>query len=208
MADPRPTISGATEGFNTRLTARGYGSRLLRCVRLAHGVEVGTQEDAAANGRALYPLNVVAPTFLVSAVFVDWAEREAFSRWAVDYMRRAATNQRVSGYLYVEVPARRFARYGVLAGPLVYGDVVGTVSYPCDLTFVGAQDPVGASRASFYRAAAKDTVAAPYFYPSGSQKAGAESLEGTLYDPTPSPAVPTVAEPTPSRRFPGGLIAE
>jgi hypothetical protein len=208
MADPRPTIPGAAAGWNCRLTARGYGSRLLRCLRVAYGVEIGVQEDFAANARTLYPLNRTSPVFLLSAVFQSWEEREAFNRWASVYMRKVATNQPVSGYLYVEVPARRFARYGVLAGPLVYGETIGDVSFPSNLTFVGAQTPVADSRTSYYRPASKDKTEAPHFYPSGSQKAGAESLEGTLYDPTPQPAVPEVAEPAPSRRFPSGVIAE
>lgn len=208
MADPRPTIAGAAEGYNSRLTARGYGSRLLRCERVGYPLEVGVAEDRAANSRSLYPLNRTSATFLISAVFQTWEEREAFNRWARQYMLKVATNQPISGYLYVEVPARRFARYGVLAGPLLYGEAVGDKAYHVDLTFVGAQDPVGDSRTSYYQPAAKDRNDAPSFYPSGTQKAGAESLAGTLYDPKPAATVPGVDEPAPSRRFPGGLIAE
>ncbi len=133
--------------------------------------------------------------------------REAFNDWAREYMRKVATNQPVAGYVYVEVPTRRFTRYGVLAGPLLSGAAIGDLSYRVDLTFVGAQVPLADVHTSYYKAAPKDLVEAPHFYPSGTQKAGAESLEGTFYDPRPTPAVAPVAEPTPSRKFPGGITA-
>lgn len=196
MAEP-VSFPGATAGYNCRITVRGYGSRVVMCTRLAYGVEVGAREDEAARTRSLYPLYRTSPSFVVSAVFASWALREAFNSWAADYMARAVAGQGASGYAYVEAPDRRFARYGVLTGPLVYGASVGDLAYHTDLTFVGAQDPVPGVGVSYYRPASKDRVDAPYFYPSGSQRAGAESLEGTFYDPTPAGPVPDVGEVPP-----------
>jgi hypothetical protein len=191
------TFPGAAVGYNCRLSVRGYGSRVLMCTRLSYGVEVSARDDEAARSRSLYPMYRASPSFVVSAVFASWSLREAFNAWATEYMARATAARGTSGYAYVEVPDRRFARYGVLVGPLVYGASVGDLAYHVDLGFEGAQDPVPGVGVSYYRPASKDLADAPYFYPSGTQRAGAESLEGTFYDPTPAGAVPDVTEVPP-----------
>lgn len=196
MADAA-TFPGAPAGYNCRITVRGFGSRLVMCTRLAYGVEVGAREDEAARARSLYPLYRTSPSFSLAAVFASWRQREDFNSWAADYMARAVSRQGASGYAYVEVPTRRFSRYGVLTGPLMYGAAVGDLAYHVDLTFVGAQDPAPGIGVSYYLPASKDRTEAPYFYPAGTQPAGAESLEGTFYDPTPAGATPDVGEVPP-----------
>ena len=205
MAEPRQaTISGATSGYNCRFSVRSYGSRVVRVTSLSYGVEAITKVDEAAATMVLYPLARETPSFTLELVFLSYAEREGFTAWLSTYMRRVVANQKIGGYVYVVVPARRFARNGVPIGPLPYGDQMGMLGYPVTLPFVGVHDPISsvgqaqAAGVSYYRAPSKDTAQAPAFYPSGSQTAGAESLEGTFYDPTP-PDSGTVSEPGPTR---------
>lgn len=208
MAEPRQAnIPGAPEGYNGRLSIRSYGSRVVRVTAISYGVEATTQMDESAGSRVLYPLARETVSFTLEMAFLSWAERESFTAWASTYMRRVAANQPIGGYVYVIVPARRFARNGIPVGPLPYGDRIGTVGYPVTLPFVGVHEPVSAvgrtpsGGVSYYRPPSKDTTQAPFFYPAGKQKAGAESLEGTFYDPTP-PDSGTVSEPEPSVRPP------
>jgi hypothetical protein len=198
-----PDIPGAPLGYNCRLSARGYGSRVLRCVRISYRVQIGTTDDEGPNARAVYPLHRLVPGFTVVAAMLSYAEREAFNRWMREYMQRVASNQRVSGYVHVSVPARGFSRAGVPVGPLAYGDQAGQFYYPTTIGFVGATDPISAvgggspAGSSRYIAPSKDRTEAPYFYPAGNQKAGAESLEGTFYDPRPAAPSPNEVSEVP-----------
>lgn len=204
-----PDIAGAPVGYNARITAAGYGSRLLRCLRVSYGVQVNTTDDEAASARATYPLARVIPSFTLVVSLHTLAERDAFNAWVREYMRQVTTNQRVSGYMNVTVPSRNFSRSGVPVGPLTYGARSGDFWWPTQISFVGVTDPVsavGASTvpgASRYVGPSKDTTDAPYFYPAGTQKAGAESLEGTFFDPRPStPSSDEVAEVAPYEQSP------
>lgn len=203
MAEPAlATISGATAGYNCRLSVRSYGSRVVRAEALSYGVEVAYTESHGPGGRVLYPLARDTPGFSLDLVFVSYADREGFSAWMSTYMRRVSTNQRIGGFVYVVVPARRFARNGVPVGPLLYGDQVGTRAYRVSVRFVGVYDPISGvgqtsvGGVSYYKAPSKDTSNAPYFYPSGTQVAGAETVEGTLYDPAPPDPAAVVEPPT------------
>jgi hypothetical protein len=190
-----PTIPGAAEGYNGKMSAAGYGSRLVVVLGISHGPRVAAEEAEAANYRVLYTINQQGSSFSIRLSFRDWQQREDFSAWMREYMRRVATNQRVSGYMLTQVPARRFSRLAVPMGPLPYGDEVGAITYPLEMQFKGASDPtsaVGSSApaGSRFVAPAKDASAAAY-YPAGVQRAGAESLEGTFFDTTPERAAGT-----------------
>jgi hypothetical protein len=187
-----PTIPGAAEGFNGKLSASGYGSRLVRVVGIAQGPTFENQEAEAASRRVLYPLSNDDGDFQLAMAFLTWDEREAFNSWVRGYLLRVTTNQRVSGYMLVQVPARHFSRVGVPVGPLSYGDQVGTLAYPSTVRFIGTIDPTSAvgkttTAGSRFVAPSKDSSALAY-YPSGTQASGASSLEGTFFDPTPAAA--------------------
>lgn len=172
MAEPRnPTIPGSREGFNCLLSVAGYGKRVVRCLSIYHGIDISSSQDETRDAAAFYTLNVTASNFFLGLTFLSRAERETFSRWCVGWARAVSANQPVGGYMRVQVPARRFNRSAVLQGGLVFGDAIGTVSYPLTLRFIGADDPVSAvgsasvSEDSFFQTATRDTVNAPYFYP-------------------------------------------
>ena len=189
-----PTIPGAPLGHNCLMVVRKYGSRAARVTDVAYGLNIGSTEDEAATTRAYYPINQYIPAFDLTYVFTSKAERDAFSRWLQTYMGRVATNQNIGGYVYVQVPARNIAFNGVPLGPLVYGESVPTdLTYAVTVRYVGVTNPIsGVGKSSLagvsqFQLPRKDTKDAPYFYPAGTQKSGQESLEGTLYDPTPPP---------------------
>jgi hypothetical protein len=189
------TIPGAPQGFNCLMVIRKYGSKAVRCLDVAYGLNIGSTEDEAAARRVYYPLNQYIAAYDLILAFATLAERDAFNNWLQTYMARAASNQNIGGYVYVQVPAREVAFNGIPLGPLMYGDTVpNDLYYPTTVRFIGAVSPVsgvGVSSSlagvSQFRLPSKDTTDAPHFYPGGTQKSGATSLAGTLYDPSPPP---------------------
>jgi hypothetical protein len=199
MANDNPTIPHAPAGYNCLMVVQKYGSRVAMVTDISYALNIGSSEDEAASRRVYYPLNQYIPAFDISYVFKSRVERDAFNQWMQAYMQKAASNQNIGGYVYVQIPARNIAFNGVPLGPLVYGEAVPTTpSYPLSVRYVGVTNPTSAigktalAGVSQFQLPTKDTKDAPYFYPAGKQKAGAETLEGTLYDPTPPRTVPPV----------------
>jgi hypothetical protein len=83
-------------------------------------------------------------------------------------------------------------------GPLTWGEQTPqNLQYPTQIRFVGAVSPTSAigsktklSGISQFQLPKKDVSEAPFFYPAGTQKSGAVSLQGTLYDPIPVTQLP------------------
>jgi hypothetical protein len=204
MANSNATIPGAPEGFNCLMVIRQYGSKAVRCLDVAYGLNIGSTEDEAAARRVYYPLNQYIAAYDLVLAFTSRGERDAFNHWVQTYMQRASANQKIGGYVYVQVPARNIAFNGVPLGPLTYGDTIpNDLYYPTNIRFVGTVSPISAvgnssvlSGVSQFRLPTKDTTDAPFFYPGGTQKSGASSLEGTLYDPTPPTVKPKKKQDT------------
>lgn len=194
MAEPtNVTIKGQREGLNMLLSIGGYGSRALRVIRLEHGIHVVTSEDTAANSKTLNTLNVTSGPFTVIVAFLTREERDSFNLWMHTYIMKVVNNEKVSGYSRVQIPARRFDKYAILKGRLVYGDHIGTLSYPAQLTFISASDPLSAigqtklSGVSRVVQASRDDDAA-YFYPTYYVDGKSGDAEGVIYGrPKPAP---------------------
>jgi hypothetical protein len=199
VADPTTvTIPGATEGLNCRLTVGGYGVFLCRTLRLTFSLNILSNEGEAATRRAFYPWVTSGSSFDMAVIHKTWEEREVFNAWVKGYMDRVAANQRISGSMKIEVPARRFHRVGVCQGSLAFGDKwdAPNATRLTTLSFVGASEPISVAQGdtagtSYYKAPKVEAALGQHFYPSGRQVSGAESLEGTLFDATPTedPAV-------------------
>lgn len=194
----RATIPGAPDGFNCLLAVRKYGSKIVRCTDVSYPLTIGSNEDEAANRRVYYPLNQYIPGFTLGFEFVSRAERDSLNNWLLSYMRKVADNQSIGGYVFVQVPARNIAFNAIPLGPLTYGEQTPpNLRYPASMQFQGAVSPVSGvgiksalTGISQFKLPSKDTRDAPYFYPAGNQKAGAVSLQGTLYDPIPVSTIP------------------
>lgn len=213
MAEPRVvTIPGAPEGYNCRLSVGGYGSRVCRAVVIQYDLKVIGEDASAANRRAYYPVVVAGSSFDLQVIHKTYDEREAFNTWVRGYMEGIAANRRMSGAMKMECPARRLVRVGVVEGTLEYGLVWNeTLSYATTLAFVGSSEPLSAlggesvEGVSYFKTARVDAATSATFYPTGSQVAGAESLEGTIFDTTPPvlDLTPIIKHPASSDR---GLV--
>lgn len=198
MADPSVTINGAPEGFNCLMTIRKYGSKTVRVTDVAYDLTIESTEDEAAARRVYYPVSQYIAGYDLALAFASMLERDVFNSWLESYMRKAASNQSIGGYVFVQIPGRSIAFNGVPMGPLTWGEQTpADLQYPMQIRFVGAVSPtsaIGTTTAlagiSQFQLPRKDTTEAPFFYPAGTQKSGAVSLQGTLYDPTPVTQLP------------------
>ena len=188
MAEPNTiTIGGAKVGFNGKLAVTGYGSMVVRVEKIGYGLGVISSEASAAHYKVFYPHIVTSGSFTLTLLLKNWAEREALNKWVSGYIRKVTTGQLSHGNVLATVPVRRFSKSGVPTGGLQYGDDIAESGkiYRVALSFAGASTPLTARDASKFRAAkAKDDAALAAFYPGGSQRGGAESLAGTLFDTT------------------------
>lgn len=184
MAEPNPRIDGKM-GMTGRLSTIGYGSRLVRVTKVQDGLKIISSSGEARSRRAFYPHATVNAKFILTIVFTSWSERESFNRWMRTYMNGVSTGKGTSGYMKVSVPGRRFVRIAVPEGELLYGDAVKNVTYPVDVTFVGIHDPVDdLNHPSLSQMQMpKNDLISKHFYPTGLQVSGADSLEGTFFDP-------------------------
>lgn len=197
MTEPtKVTMAGAKAGYNGSLTVKGYGSANVRVERILYGMAVISHEAVAANRKVYYPNKVVSNSFGMALIFAKWSEREAFSKWVSDYMKKVTTGQIANGSMLVSVPGRKFARSAVPSGTLEFGDDITQSgrAYRLTLNFIGATRPMLAKDTSRFRNSTNKILAT--FYPGGTQKAGAESLAGTLFDT----AAPVPFGPNPNKR--------
>lgn len=194
MAEPtQVTISGAREGRNCRLSVSGYSSITVQAVALALVVNINASDEDAGSRRAYYPFSVVSDSFSLIVIHNSWAQREAFNAWIRGYMNKVIANDKIGGTIKVELPVRRFVRNAVPKGTVNYGARFDDVSFTTTIQFVGALNPLSAvgqsavSGVSYYKPPTNDPTA-KYFYPSGTQVSGAESLQGTIFDSSPAAA--------------------
>lgn len=164
---------------------------------------IASADSEARSRRAFYPVVTDGSRFTISVGFTSWTEREGFNKWLANFMRSVSEGSAKHGTMTVRCPNRNFVRVGVPQGPVVYGEGIRDVAYTTDLAFVGATDPVDITVASKLVSALQPkslNASNRFFYPTGQQIKGAESLEGTLFDPTPTgtdPTTPSLPSPTP-----------
>lgn len=190
MAEPTQiTVKGAPEGYNCTLSVVGYGARAVRVNDINHGVDIEVAQDETRDDATFYTLNVTEAPFAITCIFKTYGEREAMSKWLRGWAEAVSANQSVGGFITVRCPARRFIRTAVWEGGVVYGDAVGTVSYPMTLVFRAAEDPTSAVGQgdvfgdSRFQAASRDTAAAPYFYPAYyANGASGDAPDSAAYD--------------------------
>lgn len=194
MASPtNPTISGQREGFNCRMTVAKYGSMVCRVTAIAPNIEIIAETQSAGSQDAFYPYQYDASSFAMQVLHASWAEREAFNKWLRRYMVKVTNNEPIGGTILIEVPGRRFTRVAVPQSGVEYGDDINAVTFTTNLQFVGASDPLsaigsnGVSGDSYVKQARNGLATSKYFYPTGTQVSGAASLEGTIFDKTPTP---------------------
>lgn len=197
-------------GFNATLSAAGFGTRKVRCNMLQQKIGIIANEDGPARTRqAFYSVVVTGSSFSMGMEFYSYAERESFNRWFRRFTEAVLDRTAPNAYMTVRVPSRRFVRTAVPETEIEYGEGLEDLVYTLTIGFVGASDPLNSrvmrdrKLISQYRGPKRRGVSR-YFYPAGNQVAGAESLEGTIFDPRPTGSGPAreVEDPADDLVFP------
>lgn len=143
----------------------------------------------AKTRRSFYSVVTTGSSFTIRVGFVSYEERGRFNQWMRQFMEDMVDGQAESGFMTIQVPKRKFFRTAVPNNDLVYGEAVGDLGYTLDLSYVGASDPIDSNLTtrqaglSYFRGPQGDDSESRYFYPAGRQVSGAESLDGTIFDP-------------------------
>lgn len=185
-------------GFNGHIGSVGVGKRRIRVTKLDQKVSIIASEDEAKRRRAFYPKIVTSSGFTMEIVFLSYEERASFTRWLSNYMDSVVSDTAESGVMTVSVPKYEFVRTCIPETELEYGEGTTDLAYTLTMGFVGASDPVSLdlggrmSGVSFFQMP-KNNLTSKFFYPSGRQVKGAESLDGTMFDDT--TAIPGIDSP-------------
>lgn len=179
-------------GHSGRISSRGIGGRRIRVVALDFGLGIiATSDGEARSRRAFYPVVTTGSSFTMTVAFISYEEREQFNQWMKDYMHSVARGTAKSGIMTIRVPARDFVRTAVPETDLAFGEGLTDIGYLTSIGFIGASDPVNMNLSkkmagiSYFKPPRGDQESS-YFYPAGRQVRGAESLDGTIFDPDPT----------------------
>lgn len=193
-------------GFNAFIGSPGLGRRRIRVLDFTRKVSVISGESEAKNRRGFFAQMVTSSGFSITLAFVSYGERGQFNRWLSNYMQAVVDGTAANGYMTVAIPHYDFVQTCVPETDLDFGEGYKDGLYTTQIGFVGASDPInldlGARMAGVsYFQMPTDNVTSKYFYPSGRQVSGAESLDGTIFDQT---VMPGVSGPGPDAPDPVG----
>lgn len=191
-------------GENCFVSASGYGAYNLVAEAFAHGINIEAAGAQAKQRRALYLTDLTSGSFVVEPVFVGFEAYRSFYEWLRTYCLNVTQPDTRVGPMRVRIPSRNFDRVGIPSGTYTFGDDAGAFVYRMAVAFRGAKNPTDASAVSrFYPPVARphpqtgtpQNLAAPYYYPGGTQLGGTEKGEDYLYNnpPNDSPMRPGTA---------------
>lgn len=181
-------------GYNGYIGSSGYGRRRIRVIRLKRKVSIISNEEEGKRRRAFYPMMVTSSGFEIDVAHISYSERGKFNRWLSRWMEMVVDGTAPSGVMTVSIPHYNFTQVCVPETDLNYGEGVTDYAYITTLGFVGASDAInldlGARMAGVsYFQMPKNNQTSKYFYPAGRQVAGAESLDGTIFDQVAMPGI-------------------
>lgn len=175
----RPKNSNAT------MSASKWGTIYVKILQIGHGVHIASSTVQTRFSRALYATKRTSGTFGLVIVCSSYDEYDSLGKWITGYGRKAASTEGGVGPVRVVVPSRNFDKVAIPSG-VTFGDAVGAITYPVSINFTGARDPVPHTPgfiSSFSLPTGRDVdPALPYFYPGGTQLAGAAKGDDALYD--------------------------
>lgn len=179
------TIPGAPPGHNCQLSASKFGSRTARVLTTTLGYDVIAAEDESANTRAFYPMARTASDVTVAFIFASPAERDAFGDWLKSYGAWLVSSP--SSLMHVSIPVRRYAIYGVPTTGVDYNQQIGNVAEQMAVVFtsvIDAHDSQGglSGAGGVVKMPTSQSRVGSYFYPSGTQLAGNQGIDQSLYD--------------------------
>lgn len=182
-------------GENCTMTASGYGTKHLVVEAVSHGINIVASEASGKKHRVLYITRRTSGSFSIEPVFSTFPAYEQFYNWFRGYCARASDPDGRVGQMRVRVPSRNFDKTGVPSGTYTFGDDPDDVLFRMVLMFVGTKDPAETTEVSaFYPPVARvnprthlqENLAAPYYYPGGTQLGGTEKGQDYLYDNPPN----------------------
>lgn len=169
-------------GENALISIKNYGERRVVVTRVVHGMSVfaHNQEPEAESRtrKAFLTYKRSSGSFDMTTVFTSSQRREVFCDWLRGYMVRISNPNAMTVPVRVIVPSREFDKTAMLEGDLVYGDRVGDIIYPLELSFMGASSPINRfddSLRSKFSLPVSEDPALTYLYPAGSQLRAGQS---------------------------------
>jgi hypothetical protein len=192
----------ARQGLNCTLsypdasgTVRQYQ---VRAGAISHGVQMVYTESEARTARAFYPHRSAMEQFSVVVLLKNWNERTDFVNWLSSYANFAIdpnVNTSYFPWMTVSIPSRKFTQLGIPLTGYEWGAHTGMMMFTPQILFESAQSPgstsypVVSSVINQWSADASDP-AIQYFYPFGTQLAGAQgpvtTTTGVNYNGSPA----------------------
>lgn len=187
----------ARSGLNTTLSYQ-YGKRSyrfsVRVSEIAHGSRLVADEAQARTRRAYYPHQVTAVPFSLVVIVKGYRERVQFSNFLNDYVSRAMDPAlAVSAFpsMLVQMPGRKFIRWGIPLTGIEWGDHVGSMMWTPRVVFETHVDPGLGQTVTDYKwisyfsmpvQGASSSPQIKYFYPSGVQLSGDQVPDAGSFD--------------------------
>lgn len=173
----RPGINGTL----SYVIDNNQSSFQVRVGQIQHGVQMVADESTSRTRRAYYPHRLSATQFSIQVILSSYSERTLFSNYLNDYSKRALDPNLAGQFpqMQVQVPVRKFVRWGVPLNGIEWGEHIGAVIWTPTVTFETTIDwSIGDNNAPKVSSFALSTLASDqspelkYFYPQGIQLSG------------------------------------
>lgn len=167
---------------NCRITAPGYGQRIVSVPRVMHGINIIPKgQDTTRDARHFYVLKVASSSFSLEVQFLTRRAYNQFGKWLRNYGRHISDpdNGRIPA-MVVEIPSIGFLKTGIPTSGITMGRSIGDITKRMSLSFKGASDPVAYQSpfVSTYQRPRRGINTNEHFYPADVQRGGSDDPYG------------------------------
>lgn len=170
-----------TLSYKTAASTRAYRIRVSRVV---YDFDVLAEESQGRTTRAMYPRKHTAPTdFALMVDLVGRAERDSFNNYLMryaDYILDPANDSSTFSTMSITVPSRNFAREGVPKTGIMFGTVLGEMTWHPVVVFETSRETLDwdegfTTSITQLDLAGNTDPATQFFYPGGVQLYGSQA---------------------------------
>lgn len=178
--------TNASFSFSQAGNASSFNLVRLRARKVDYSWEVVATESHGRINRAFYPHQRAVGKFAVTLELKGYNEFKPFSDFMFNYIRTFMGADQKS--MFVAVPVRGFARWGVPVSGVYDGDHVGSMVFNPTIIFEGMNDPLdekiitGAPDAASWDMGGATGDQASFFYPFSQGSLNANTRPETVYD--------------------------
>lgn len=184
----QPDGTNASLTFNTdaSLANTVYNAVRVRVRKLDYNWEVIAKESHARIHRAMYPHQRAVGQFALTIELKGYREFKPFSDFMWNYIKTFMGANRKA--MFVSMPVRGFARWGIPVSGIYDGDHVGSMVFSPTIVFEGMNDPLDPNilttldQVSSWDYAGTTGDQANFFYPFSTGSRDSSVRAETLYD--------------------------